>query len=491
MANVVPRTLMGWKGNRTHGAGCGHPLHCCPLRSFWGAILGSLAMPSTKTRYARCGDVEIAYQVIGDGPGDLLLFTGAIIPIECMDEEPSMARFQRRVASFGRFIRFDQRGVGLSDRGSPSDLPTGDDWVSDAVAVLDAVGSRKATVVAPYLSAADGIALAARHPDRIASLVVINGAARLTSAPDYPYGVSPELFASLNQVVEPDAVERGIDMIAMIAPSVGSDPAFREWFDRAGNLGATPAMARARWTTVFSNDVRPLLSTIDIPALIIHRRDVVAPFLEVGQGRYLGEHIPGAKYVELPGADALYWVGDCQDLLDEVEEFITGGRSGSGNERILATILFTDIVGSTDRAAQLGDRRWRDLLDRHDNRVRTQIGRFRGREVNTAGDGFVATFDSPSRAIECAKAIRDSLKPLAIDIRAGIHTGEIEVRGDDVAGLAVHIGSRVASHAEPGEVLVSGAVPPLLAGSGIAFEDRGEHDLKGVPGPWRLFAVKG
>jgi len=451
-----------------------------------------LGVPSlARTRYAKCGDVDIAYQVLGDGPRDLLLFTGAIIPIDCMDEEPSMARFQRRLASFGRFIRFDQRGVGLSDRGSPSAPPTADDWVNDAVAVLESVGSSQATVVAPYLSAAEGIALAGRHPERIASLVVINGAARLISAPDYPYGVSPELFASLNQVVEPDAVEQGIDMIAMIAPSATGDPAFREWFDRAGNLGATPAMAQARWTAVFSNDVRPLLSTIDVPTLIIHRRDVVAPFLEVGHGRYLGEHIPGAKYVELPGADALYWVGEARGLLDEIEEFVTGARGGSGIERVLATILFTDIVGSTDRAAQLGDGPWRDLLDRHDRRVRTQIGRFRGREVNTAGDGFVATFDSPSRAIECAKAIRDSLKPLDIDIRTGIHTGEIEVRGDDVAGLAVHIGARVASHAGSGEVLVSGAIPPLLAGSGVEFEDRGEHELKGVPGTWKLFAVRG
>jgi len=444
---------------------------------------------STRTRYAKCGDVDIAYQVLGDGPRDLLLFTGAIIPIECMDEEPSMARFQRRLASFGRFMRFDQRGLGLSDRGSPSAPPSGNDWVNDAVAVLDTVGVSQATVVAPYLSAAEGIALAAKHPDRVASLVVINGSACLISVPDYLYGVSPERFASLNQVVETDAVEHGIDMIAMIAPSIAGDPAFREWFDRVGNLGATPAMAQARWTAVFSNDVRPLLSTIDVPALIIHRRDVVAPFLEVGHGRYLAEHIPGAKYVDLPGADALYWVGDTRALLDEIEEFVTGARGGSGVERVLATILFTDIVGSTDRAAHLGDGRWRDLLDRHDRRVRTQIGRFRGREVNTAGDGFVATFDSPSRAIECAKAIRDSLKSLDLDLRTGIHTGEIEVRGDDVAGLAVHVGARVASHAGPGEVLVSGAVPPLLVGSGIEFSDRGEHELKGVPGTWKLFAV--
>ncbi len=449
-------------------------------------------MASTRTRYAKCGDVDIAYQVQGEGPLDLLLFTGAIIPIDCMDEEPSMARFQRRLATFGRLIRFDQRGVGLSDRGSPSAPPTGEQWVQDAVAVLDAVGSEKAAVFAPYLSAAEGIALAALHPERVASLVVVNGAARLMSAPDYPYGLSTgSLGALLRPLVEPDAVEQGVDMIAMIAPSVASDPAFRAWFDRAGNLGATPAMAHARWAMVFANDVRPLLSQIRVPTLIIQREDVAAIFLEMGHGRYLGEHIPGAKYVELPGVDALYWIGETKEVLDEIEEFVTGTRSGSGSERVLTTVLFTDIVGSTDRAAQLGDERWRDLLDRHDQSVRTQIGRFRGREVNTLGDGFVATFDSPGRAIECALAIRDTLKALDIDVRAGIHTGEIEVRGDDVAGLAVHIGARVSSFAGPGEVVVSGAVPALVAGSGLEFTDRGEHELKGVPGTWQILAVGG
>jgi class 3 adenylate cyclase len=447
-------------------------------------------MVSPRTRYARCGDVEIAYQVLGEGPIDLLLFTGLIIPIECMDEEPSMARFQRRLATFGRLIRFDPRGIGLSDRRSPSAAPTGEHWVQDALAVLDAAESERAVVLAPFLAAADGIALAAQHPERVANLVVVNGAARLLSSPDHPYGITPERLTSLARpLVEPDAVDRGVDMLTMIAPSIAAESAFRTWFDRAGNLGATPAMARAHWASVFAYDVRPLLSQIRVPTLVLQREAVSAPFLEVGHGRYLGEHIPGAKYVELPGSDALYWVGNTRELLDEIEEFVTGARGGSGAERILATILFTDIVGSTDRAAQLGDQRWSDLLDRHDQSVRTQIARFRGREVNTVGDGFVATFDSPSRAIECARAIRESVKALDLGVRVGIHTGEIEVRGNDIAGLAVHIGARVSGQAGPGEVLVSGAVPPLLAGSGIAFEDRGEHTLKGVPGTWRLYAV--
>ncbi len=443
-----------------------------------------------KTRYAKCGDIDIAYQVLGEGPRDVLLCTGAAIPIECMDEEPSMTRFQRRLASFGRLVRFDVRGTGLSERGTASAPPTSEHWAQDALAVLDAAGSEQAAVVAPFLASPLGIVAAATHPERVSQLVIVNGTARMTWAPDFPQGIPQSLVDSvLSGGVEPDAVEQGLDVLAMLAPSAADDPAFRTWFDRAGNLQAAPAMARALMRVFFDTDVRYLLPEIGVPTLIIHRRDV--PVAGVGRGRYLAEHIPGAKYVELPGADALYWVGDTRRMLDEIEEFVTGVRGGSGVERELATVLFTDIVGSTDQAARLGDSRWRDLLDRHDHTARTQIERFRGRVVNTLGDGFVATFDSPRRAIECALAIRDTVKAYDIDVRAGIHTGEIEVRGDDVAGLAVHIGARVSALAATGEVLVSGAVPPLLAGSGIEFADRGEHDLKGVPGTWRVLAVVG
>ena len=284
-----------------------------------------------------------------------------------------------------------------------------------------------------------------------------------------------------------DAVEQGFDFLAHVAPSVANDPTFRTWFDRAGNLGASPAMAQAMWDSFLAADLRHLLPEIQVPTLIMQRTD--NPVWGVGHSRYLAEHIAGAKLVELPGADLLYWVGDTRPILDEIEEFVTGVRGGCGTERVLATVLFTDIVGSTDRAAQLGDGRWRDLLDRHDQSVRTQIERFRGCEVNSIGDGFVATFDSPGRAIECALAIRDTLKALGIDVRAGIHTGEIEVRGDDVAGMAVHIGARVSALAGPGEVLVSSTVKDLVVGSSVEFDERGEHDLKGVPGTWRLFAV--
>jgi class 3 adenylate cyclase len=356
---------------------------------------------------------------------------------------------------------------------------------------MDATGSERSVVVAPGLGAASGITLAARHSERVANLVIVNGAARLISTPDYPYGLTPNLFASLlRSLVEPDAVEQGVDMLRIIAPSVADDPAFRAWFDRVGNLGAAPAMAVAHWTEVFTNDARELLPQVKVPTLVIHRENVSAPILEVGHGRFLGEHIPGAKYVEVSGSDVLYWVGNTREILDEIEEFVTGARGGFSTERILATVLFTDIVGSTHRASQLGDERWRDLLDRHDQSVRTQIGRFRGREVKTVGDGFVAAFDSPGRAIHCAVAIRENLRRFDIDVRAGIHTGEIEVRGDDVAGMAVHIGARVSAMAGRGEILVSHSVPPLVAGSGIAFVDRGECELKGVPGSWRLFLVE-
>ena len=287
-------------------------------------------MASTRTRYARCGDVDIAYQVLGDGPLDLLLFTGAIVPVECLDEEPSMARFQRRLASFGRLIRFDQRGVGLSDRGSPAHPPTHEQWVDDATAVLDAVGTEHAAVVAPFMSAAEGIALAATLPDRVSSLVVLNGSARLLSAPDYPTGTPQAAVELLWPVLDPDAVEQGFDALGMIAPSARSDPDFRAWFDRAGNLGAAPAMAQAHWVTVFTTDVRHLLAEVRVPTLILHRTDITAPYLGVGHGRYLAAHIAGAKYVELDGTDALYWVGDTRQMLDEIEEFVTGVRGGAG-----------------------------------------------------------------------------------------------------------------------------------------------------------------
>ena len=444
---------------------------------------------ASRTRYATTSGVDIAYQVLGEGPIDLLMFAGYFISIECMDDEPSLARFQRRLASFTRLIRFDPRGVGLSERGSPSSPPTHEDWVEDAIAVLDAVGSERAAVLGPFLKSADGIMLAVTHPERVSGLICVNGTARPMWAPDYPFGITEESAESSRRVRhDPDAVDLGFDVLSIQAPSVSNDPAFRSWWDRSGNLAVAPAMAKSLGRLVFATDVRSILPEVDVPTLVVQRSDSRQ---SPEHGRYLAEHIPNATYVELPGADIVYWVGDTGPMLDEIEEFVTGVRGDSGAERVLATVLFTDIVGSTDRAGELGDQRWRDLLDRHDQSVRTQLDRFRGREIKTTGDGFVATFDSPGRAIECAMAIRATLGALGIDVRAGIHTGEVELRGDDVAGMAVHIGARVSALADPGEVVVSSTVKDLVVGSSVEFVERGEHDLKGVPGTWRLFSVDG
>jgi class 3 adenylate cyclase len=361
-------------------------------------------------------------------------------------------------------------------------------WAEDAIAVMDAVGCDQATVFAPSYTATSGLILAADYPERVRGLVVANGAARTLWAPDYPFGADMSLTEPFMTVgIEPDAVERGFDTLQIIAPSVAGDDAFRTWWDLAGNRAASPSMARAVNKVVTEADVRDALARITAPTLILHRDRSI--FIPVEHGRYLAEHIAGSRYVELSGADVLYWVGDTAPMLDEIEEFITGMRGGFDAERVLTTIVFTDIVGSTQRAAALGDDRWRDLLDKHDRIIRHELERFRGREVNTAGDGFVATFTSPSVAIDCADAIVDAVRALGIEVRVGIHAGEVEMRGADVAGMAVHIGARVAALAGPSEVLVSSTVREIVTGSRRMFAERGENELKGVPGRWRLYAL--
>ncbi|WP_084039734.1 adenylate/guanylate cyclase domain-containing protein [Mycobacterium avium] len=444
-----------------------------------------------RTRYASCGDTDIAYQVLGDGPIDLVLLPGPSIPIDSVDAEPSMYRFHRRLAAFARVIRLDQRGIGLSSRVPSVDVIGPEFWARDVVSVMDAVGCERATVVAPSFTSMTGLVLAADYPDRVSSLVIINGAARTVYAPDYPMGARIETLDPYTTVaVDPDAVDQGFDMLGLIAPSVAGDAAFRSWWDAAGNRAASPSMARAMILSIRHADVRDRLARIAAPTLILHRTDCV--FTSVDHGRYLAEHIAGSRFVSLPGEDTLYWVGDTGPMLDEIEEFITGVRGGSEAERLLTTIVFTDIVGSTERAAALGDYRWRDLLDNHDRIVRHELQRFGGREVNTAGDGFVATFSSPSAAISCADALVDAVAALGIEVRIGIHAGEVEVRGarkDDIAGMAVHIGARVAALAGPGEVLVSSTLRDIVTGSRHRFGDRGETALKGVPGQWRLYRL--
>jgi len=433
--------------------------------------------------------MDIAYQVFGEGPLDLVLLAGPSIPIDAVDSEPSLHRFYRRLSSFTRVIRFDFRGMGLSSRLPSLEMIGPKFWAEDAIAVMDAVGCEQAAILATSYNAMSGLVLAAEYPERVRSLVIINGTARVSWAPDYPIGARPSAtdpFTSL--AMEADAVEQGFDVLGIIAPTVARDDAFRNWWDHAGNRAASPSMARAVSRVVAERDVRDVLPRISAPALILQRDSV--KFIPVGNGRFLAQQIAGSRYIELPGEDSLYWVGDAGPMLDEIEEFITGVRGGSDAERVLTTIMFTDIVGSTQRAAALGDDRWRDLLDNHDRIVRHELGRFGGREVNTAGDGFVATFISPSAALACADEMVDAVRVLGIEVRVGIHAGEVEVRGADVAGMAVHIGARVSALAGPSEVLVSSTVRDIVTGSRRRFADRGEHQLKGVPGQWRLYALE-
>jgi class 3 adenylate cyclase len=432
--------------------------------------------------------MDIAYQVLGDGPTDLLVLPGPFIPISSIDEEPSMYRFHRRLASFCRVIRFDHRGIGLSSSVPSMNMLGPKYWAEDAIAVMDAVGCEQATILAPTYHGMNGMVLAAEYPARVRGLVIVNGAARILWAPDYPAGAQLDGREPFRTVgLEPDALEQGFDVLRIVAPSVASDAVFRAWWDLAGNRAGPPSMARVVSKVVTEADVREVLGRISAPTLILHRAG--SRFVPVGHGHYLAEHIAGSRFVELPGADALYWVGDTAPMLEEIEEFITGVRGGFAADRVLSTIVFTDIVGSTGRAALLGDDRWRDLLDNHDNIVRRELQRFGGREVKTAGDGFVAMFSSPSAAIACADEIIDAVGVLGIEVRVGIHAGEVEVRGSDVAGMAVHIGARVAALAGPSEVLVSSTVRDIVTGSRRTFVERGDYELKGVPDRWRLYAL--
>jgi class 3 adenylate cyclase/pimeloyl-ACP methyl ester carboxylesterase len=449
-------------------------------------VAGTSAAP--RIRYAKCGDIDIAYQVLGEGPVDLVLVAGPSIPIDSIDAEPSLYRFYRRLASFSRVIRFDLRGMGLSSRVPSLEMIGPKFWAEDAIAVMDAVGCERAAILATSYNAMSGLVLAADYPERVSSLVIINGTARVPWAPDYPVGARPSATDPFTTIaIEPDAVEQGFDVLGIIAPTVAGDDAFRAWWDVAGNRAASPSMARAVSKVVTESDVRDTLARIAAKTLILHRDSV--KFILPGNGRFLAQHIAGSRYVELPGEDSLYWVGDAGPMLEEIEEFITGVRGGSDSERVLTTVVFTDIVGATQRAAELGDQRWRDLLDRHDTLVRREIKRFGGSERNRAGDGFLATFVSPSAAIAFADDIVDAVHVLGIEVRVGIHAGEVEIRGDDVAGLSVHIGARVAALAEPSEVLVSSTVRDIVAGSRRKFAQRGEYELKGVPDSWRLFAL--
>jgi class 3 adenylate cyclase len=441
-------------------------------------------------RYARSGDAHIAYGILGDGPIDMLHLTSMLLSIDTLDEEPNVARYYRRLASFARVIHFDPLGIGLSDPFDRSRPDTSAAAAADAIAVLDAAGSEHAALVAWSGSGSIAIEVAARYPERVTSLVLGDTYARLARADDYAAGLPVETLESfVRDNPDPDTEWSigGADDIALLAPSMRNDLRFREWIQRATTRGASPATARAYLTMAAFADVRELLARLDVPTLVLHREHNA--FTPVRLGRYLADHIAGAKLVVLPGADQLPWGRDSDTLLDEIEEFLTGRRHGSA-DRVLTTVLVTDIVDSTKRAASLGDDTWRGVLDAHDALVRVQLGRFGGREVNTTGDGFVASFDAPTAAVRCAVAIVEAASAAGLELRAGVHTGECERRGNDLAGLAVHIAARVAAHAGPNEVLVSRTVSDVVAGSGLHLESRGEQELRGLPQRWELFAVE-
>jgi class 3 adenylate cyclase len=439
-----------------------------------------------QTRYARSGDKYIAYQVLGDGPLDLVYVPTWISQVEHYWEEPSVARYFNRIAAFSRLIMFDRRGSGLSD--PVLGAPTLEEQMDDVVAVMDAAGSDRAAVFAQLEVGAMAAMFAATHPERTAALVLYEAMARMSWAPDYDWAI-PQRERELH--VEDRAWTWGDgSQLFGLAPRSSANPRLRNWFAKLERLAASPGTAAALIRMNGQVDVRAVLPSIQAPTLVVHRAG--DRFVDKRHSLYLAEHIPGARYLELPGEEALSFGSEADELLDEVQEFLTGARSAPDAERILATVMFSDIVDSTSRAAQLGDRGWRDLIESLSGSVGRTLERHRGRAVKTMGDGFLATFDGPARGIRCATEIRDTARAqFGLEVRSGLHTGEVEVIGDDVGGIAVHIGARVGAIAGPGEVLVSGTVKDLVVGSGIHFEDRGERALKGVPGEWRVWAVTG
>jgi class 3 adenylate cyclase len=437
-----------------------------------------------QTRYARSGDIHIAYQVVGDGPIDLLWVPTWIWQIEHMWDWPEAARMMRRIASFSRLITFDRRGAGLSER--ISGAPTLEEQMDDVVAVMDAVGSERAAVVAMLEAGAMACLFAATHPERTSALVLYEATPRMTAAADYDWPLTRDEREPLIEALGADwgSGERVVNITAGGA----HNDRFKEWAGKLERLAASPGAAVAFFRMQSDIDVRPVLPSIQTQTLVMHRVD--DPLIDIRHARYLAAHIPDARLLELPGSSSLPFGPDQDEVVDVIEEFLTGARHAPDPERILATVMFSDIVDSTSRAAEMGDRRWRTLLESIEGSVGSELSRHRGRVVKKMGDGLLATFDGPARAIRCATAIRDGARAqFGLDVRSGVHTGEIELIGDDVGGIAVHIGARVSAAADPGEVLVSGTVKDLVVGSGIHFEDRGERELKGVPGSWRLWAV--
>jgi class 3 adenylate cyclase/pimeloyl-ACP methyl ester carboxylesterase len=434
-----------------------------------------------ETRYATVeGGGQVAYQAVGDGPVDVLVLNVSF-PVDMMWEEPHLVRVLDRLSSFCRHVWFDPRGTGASDSIPHEDGRMVESLVDDMLAVVDNLGCERVAILG--LGVPVGVLFAASHPDRTTALVLADASARYRRGDDYPAGWSDREIDERIDAVRRDGTSAPPEVLA---PSLADDAAFRQWFNRAGRLNSRPGDRVWRAESALNVDLRNVLNVLRVPTLVITHRDrSSAP-----QSQYFAEHITGAKSVEVRGADIFPFGPDSVTLLDTIEEFLTGRLPAVQLDRVLATVLFTDIVNSTGQAASLGDRRWRELLRRHDALVASEVERFRGRRVKSTGDGVLATFDGPGRAIRCACAIRDAIPVLGLEIRAGLHSGEIELQEDDVSGIAVHIGQRVAAHARPNEVLVSRTVADLLAGSDFDFHDQGEHELKGVPGTWHLFEVR-
>jgi pimeloyl-ACP methyl ester carboxylesterase len=437
-----------------------------------------------ETRYAKSGDAHVAYQVVGAGP-DLVFVPGWFSHLEVAWEVPLLGRFLERLASFSRLILIDKRGTGLSDRLPHDRPPTLEQRMDDVRSVMDAVDCGRATLLGVSEGGPMTLLFAATFPERTAGLALFGTFARTFRSDDYPYGVRPEDAERFLEVAEREW-GTGIGL-GSLAPSFAGDADMRTAWGRYQRMSVSPGAGANLLRMNTSLDVRHVLPAIQAPTLVLHRRD--DRFVPIEQGRHLAEHIPGARFVEMPGADHLYFAGDTEPVLEAIAELVTGTSAPGVTDRVLATVLFTDIVDSTSRAAATGDRAWRDVLDRHDALVRREIARFRGRPIKSTGDGFLALFDGPARAVRCAGAVLAAARGLGLELRAGLHTGECELRGDDVAGIAVHIGARVAALAGSGEVLVSSTVRDLVAGSGLVFEARGTRTLRGIPGEWVLCAA--
>ncbi len=440
-------------------------------------------------RYTNVKDIQLAYQVLGEGP-DLLFQVGYPWHLELQWEHPAVARFFERLASFSRLILYDRRGTGLSERGLG--MHGFEERMDDVRAVLDAAGVERCGQIGVAMGGRVALLFAATYPERTQAVATIAGhPATFTDEPDYPWGTTQEELDWIIQEVEKGwASTESVELFLQIAAaSVAHDPFTREWWFRLLRSGMTPHEVAEDLRAIAGVDIRDVLPTVRVPTLILHRRD--DPMADIRASQYMADRIPGARFVELPGEDDLPFFGDQDAVLDELEEFFTGVRPRARSNRVLATVVFTDIVGSTERAAGLGDGRWKDLLEAHRSIVRREFARFQGREIGTRGDGFLAVFDGPARAVRCALAAAEAVHAIGLEIRAGVHTGEVETLGVEVEGIAVHIGARVAALAGEREVLVSSTVKDLVAGSGLSFEDAGEHDLKGVPDRWHLYRVVG